>query len=148
VEIQRQDFHFPTAHYPLSQSKTKGDQSLPVNLVFRLISGLENAAVATFADAQWRAWLTNVMTAGAGSAAHIERFLSLLSEGQRDALSSDQSLTILSFGSLIRCCSSRSQGSSSYRRQRVPGYAQTNDPKRRLSVHDESVLPVKSFYTG
>jgi hypothetical protein len=34
--------------FPLSQKpKTKGDQSRPVTLVFRLISGLENAIAAT-----------------------------------------------------------------------------------------------------
>jgi hypothetical protein len=44
VEIQRQDSHFPTLCLCLLKSKPKGELNpRPVTLVFRLISGLENA---------------------------------------------------------------------------------------------------------
>jgi hypothetical protein len=35
VEIQNQDFHFPTAHFILKNSKTKGDQSRPDTLILQ-----------------------------------------------------------------------------------------------------------------
>jgi SAM-dependent methyltransferase len=44
--------------------------------------------VATFADTQWRAWLTNVMISGGGSAADADGFLSMLPERQRASLAS------------------------------------------------------------
>ena len=44
VEIQNQDSHFPTAHSSLAKNqKRKENSTPPVTLVFRLISGLENA---------------------------------------------------------------------------------------------------------
>jgi len=45
-------------------------------------------AVATFENADWRAWLTVVMSAGGGSANDVEQFLSLLSQRQRNAIES------------------------------------------------------------
>jgi hypothetical protein len=48
VEIQTQDSHFPTAHSSLKIKNERRTQPPPVTLVFRLISGLENArSVAT-----------------------------------------------------------------------------------------------------
>jgi hypothetical protein len=43
VEIQTQDSHFPTAHSSLKIKNERRTQPPPVTLVFRLISGLENA---------------------------------------------------------------------------------------------------------
>jgi hypothetical protein len=46
VEIQTQDSHFPTAHSSLKIKNERRTQPPPVTLVFRLISGLENACGA------------------------------------------------------------------------------------------------------
>jgi len=44
VEIQKQDFHFSTLFLSIQNQNRKENQSQPVTLLFRLISGLENAA--------------------------------------------------------------------------------------------------------
>jgi SAM-dependent methyltransferase len=45
------------------------------------------ACVETYADVQWREWVTNAMTAGGGTSADVDRFLSLLLDRQRNSLS-------------------------------------------------------------
>jgi hypothetical protein len=48
------------------------------------------ACVATYADAQWRAWVASAMTAGGGALSDVDKFLSLLPNRQRDALSAER----------------------------------------------------------
>jgi SAM-dependent methyltransferase len=48
------------------------------------------ACVATYADAQWRAWVASAMTAGGGTLSDVDKFLSLLPNRQRDALSAER----------------------------------------------------------
>jgi hypothetical protein len=67
--------HVPHAFPPSSTESQRGAR------------GEARAVVDTYADAQWRAWVGNAMTAGGGAQTDVENFLSLLPERQRNRLS-------------------------------------------------------------